>query len=57
MFTVAIESLLIDMVYGPTVCDAVWFAASDLTSGAKVFTVIKVKRRNEKPTKILQKIF
>ena len=51
MLIVATESLLIDIVYGPTVCEAVWDAASTPISGAKVFTVMIVKTKNENPTK------
>jgi len=49
---VATESFAIDIVYGPTVCDAVWDAAPTEISGTKAFAVKSVNAKKENPTKM-----
>ena len=57
MLIVATESFDMDIVYGPTLCEAVWEAASTLISGTKVLTVRRVNTKNEKPAKMHPKAF
>ena len=47
------ESVEMDIVYGPTVSEAVFVSALDFMSGAKVLTVRKVKAIKERPTRML----
>lgn len=47
------ESVEMDMVYGPTVSEMFWVSALDFMSGAKVFTVRKVRAIKERPTRML----
>ena len=48
----ATVSLDIDIVYGPTVSEMFWVSALDFMSGAKVFTVRKVRAIKERPITI-----
>ena len=47
------ESTEIEEMYGPDSTDALLVSALDVTSGAKVFTVMKARAIKERPTKIL----